>query len=30
VFTSALHSPLSWARWIQSIPPHPIYQSWKD
>jgi hypothetical protein len=30
VFTSAVHWPLSWARLIQSIPPHPIRQSWKD
>jgi hypothetical protein len=24
VFTRALHWSLSWVRWIQSIPPHPI------
>jgi hypothetical protein len=24
VITRALHWSLSWARWIQSIPPHPI------
>jgi hypothetical protein len=23
IFTRALHWPLSWAWWIQSIPPHP-------
>jgi hypothetical protein len=25
MFTRALHWSLSWARSIQSIPPHPIY-----
>jgi hypothetical protein len=25
VFTGALHWSLSWARWIQSILPHPIF-----
>jgi len=24
VFTRAYHWPLSWARWIQSIPSHTI------
>jgi hypothetical protein len=27
VFTRALHWSLSWARWIQSIPPHPALRS---
>jgi hypothetical protein len=27
VFTRALHWSLSWARSIQSIPPHPIWES---
>jgi len=26
VFTRARHWSLSWARWIQSTPSHPIYQ----
>jgi hypothetical protein len=26
VVTSARYWPLSWARWLQSIPPHPISQ----
>jgi hypothetical protein len=24
VFTTAYHWSLSWARWVQSVPPHPI------
>jgi hypothetical protein len=28
VFTRALHWSLSWARWIQSIPSHPISLHW--
>jgi hypothetical protein len=25
MFTRALHWSIPWARWIQSIPPHPIF-----
>jgi hypothetical protein len=30
VLITALHWSLSWARWIHSVPPNPISQSWKN